>query len=645
MLQFSMRMRTFLLGVGLLSAVANAASVSLEKEPVVLGRTESVALTIKIDELPGTEARPLRLSVNVGSFGPIERVGPGTYRTVYLPPTTRFPQVALMAVWRETGPDAAIDFLRVPLYGMTQIPVSARPGSEVKVEIGTQEFGPVTVGASGRTVVPVVIPPGVPEAIINVKEKSNNVTKKHAKVDVPPYNRITMAVVPHALLANGKDPARIEVFYDLGGANLPADRLKLEASLGQAKFQHADRGRYVYRYVPPSGTTEKEARFEVSVTGDPVTRGSIPLELGLPPPQSVVVNTPDSALPSDGQSHAKVSVLVFDATGLGLPQQSVELTANGRPLTDLVYVGNGLYEATFVAPAVYPAGGLIQFQAKVARAGGALTGTANYQVLPQAVPTALNSELSPNPAIADGKSKARVTLDVRDAAGLPLLGAQLFLLPDTGVMSPLVETGEGRYQSEYTAPSDAATGEATVRVVDASGTFERKLQIPLRAGPSLLLGIRGGYTHSLGQLSGPRGGLDAWVPFHLGGSTLGVGLSATYGQAQQTVEDGVFSTRSSASIVPVIARLGYEFFASRRLSVHGGLGAQLTWVEVRSSALRTPAHAVRIGGLGFVSVGLTLGPGQLFAELAYAIAPVEHPDFRLNAGGATLEAGYRLGLF
>jgi hypothetical protein len=81
----------------LVSAQGWAASLSLERSPIVLGRTESVAVTFKVDEPAGTEDRPLRLSVNVGSFGEISRLGPGTYRAVYVPPATRFPQVALVA--------------------------------------------------------------------------------------------------------------------------------------------------------------------------------------------------------------------------------------------------------------------------------------------------------------------------------------------------------------------------------------------------------------------------------------------------------------------------------------------------------------------------------------------------------------------
>jgi len=124
--------RSCLLGFLLTAAGAPAATLTLDKEPVVLGRSESVTVTVHVDEPPGTADRPLRLAVNVGSFGEVTRAGPGAYRVVYVPPTTRFPQVALVAVWRETGPEAPIEFLRIPLYGIAKIPVRAPTPSSAR---------------------------------------------------------------------------------------------------------------------------------------------------------------------------------------------------------------------------------------------------------------------------------------------------------------------------------------------------------------------------------------------------------------------------------------------------------------------------------------------------------------------------------
>lgn len=645
-----------LLGVGrlvlltaVLTAQAHAASLSLDRGPVVLGKTESVGVTIRVDERPGTEERPLRLSVNVGSFGEVTRVGPGVYRAKYMPPTTRFPQVALVAAWRETGPDAPIEFLRIPLYGATKIDVSARPRSSVVVRTGLDEFGPVVTNARGNAVVPVLVPPNIPEATIHIKEKSGHVTTRKSVVAVPPYNRLTLALVPHALVANGEDWARLEVLYD-AGADVPPERIKLQPSLGTATLLRTERGgRYVYRYVPPAGTTAPSVSFRVGVEGDPIASAVATLSLGLPPAAAVTIAPPDKSLSCDGHSSAPVSVKVFDANGMGLPQQRVELFANGQPLQGLHYAGNGVYQARLVAPATYPAQGLVQLSAVVHRPGQeALTATANYQVLASPVPQSVHSQVTPSPLLADGSSRAMVSLDVRDGAGLPLTGAKLILLTHDGTVGPVTELGDGRYRAEYIAPSRVPPGgEALVKVVDASGTFEKAMSIPLRKRQRLLIGPRVGLTHSLGDLAGARLGLDLWAPLRLGDVHLALGASAMFQRAAQTVTDGsgALSSRSEATLVPVTVRLGYELVASRWASAHLGVGGVATWAKVRNSLNGYEPSRIDYGGLGFVAGALLLGPGQLFAELSYAYAPVEHPDFRLQAGGVGLGVGYRLGLF
>src|SRR6266568_4464825 len=91
----------------LVPAAAQSASLTVEDGPIVLGRTEQAMVVLEVEEPAGTEEQPIRLAVNVGSFGPVERVGPGRHRVCYTPPTTRHPQVALVA-WRRrrAGPCA-----------------------------------------------------------------------------------------------------------------------------------------------------------------------------------------------------------------------------------------------------------------------------------------------------------------------------------------------------------------------------------------------------------------------------------------------------------------------------------------------------------------------------------------------------------
>src|SRR3990172_1925611 len=145
-------------------STSSTSSISVDGDAVVLGRTESAKVLVRVDEHPAEDAPLLRLSVNVGSFSEPERVAPGQYRAVYVPPRTRFPQMALVAVWRETGPEARADFLRFPLFGTTRLAVKAPPGSAVSGKVGKDEFGPVAANAKGKAILPIVAPPGVRQA-------------------------------------------------------------------------------------------------------------------------------------------------------------------------------------------------------------------------------------------------------------------------------------------------------------------------------------------------------------------------------------------------------------------------------------------------------------------------------------------------
>ncbi|MBL8957622.1 MAG: hypothetical protein JNK82_43005 [Myxococcaceae bacterium] len=615
----------------------------MEKQPVLLGKTESVGVTITLDEPPGAEVRPLRVAVNVGSFSPVQRKGPGKYTTTYVPPATRFPQVALVAVWRETGAEAPIEFLRIPLYGSTKLPVGAKPGSEVTAEVGDLSFGPMKVDADGRVDVPISVPPGLRDVGVKVKDPRGGVGNKKIGIEVPPYNRVTAALVPHALVADGQGEARLDVFYDLGGADVPPSRIKVTASVGEARLEKADKGRYVYRYRPPSGATAANVEFTVSVSGDPTAKATATLKLGQPPPDKLVLRPPQSKLRADGVSKVKVEVIVFDEAGLGVANQPVRVAANGEGLGLPTYRGNGLYEFDWVAPAEFPPGGLVQFVATDDK----LQGAANYQLVAPSAPSEVTARVVPDPIPADGHTDAVVHLDVRDAAGLPLTGAKLLAVASHGTLGPLSEDGEGRYSAHLQAPSGVPDGKALIRVVDSTGTFEQKVELPMREDPKrLLIGVRGGFTHSLQELMGPRGGFDLSLSFRAGPVLLWLSALAQVGLAQQTVSDssGSLSTQSQLWFVPVQARLAAELWAGRRLSLQLGGGGGATWARYNTTltGLVSSAWGANVGG--FVALNLAAGPGHFFFEAGYTWAPVSGAGFRVEAGGVGLALGYRLGV-
>lgn len=632
-----------------MAARGGAASLQLEKAPLVLGQTESVGVTIEIDEAAGAELRPLRLAVNVGSFSPVQRLAAGKYRAIYTPPSTRFPQVALVAVWRETGPEAPIEFLRIPLYGSTKLPVGARRNSKVTVIIGEDHYGPVKVDADGQIDVPIIVPPGVLDAELRVREPNGNALTRRLPVDIPPYNRVTAALVPHAIVADGQAQARLDVLYDLAEAGMRESRIKVTASVGAVTFERATHGRFVYWYRPPAGVSASAVEFNVTVEGDSRSKAQARLKLGLTPAARVVVRPPAKALKADGVARDKVAVVVLDNEGLGLPDQKVALAANGVPLQGLRYQGNGIYEMEYVAPSAFPPGGLVQFTATAPAADGApLEGVANYLVSATALPRELSFRLTPSPIPADGRAGAELHLDVRDEAGLPLPGAHLVAVASHGTLGPLADDGQGRYHATYTAPASIPEGETLVRVVDSSGSFEQRIPVPMREDPRrFLIGLRGGFVHSLSDLYGARGGVDLSVPVRAGPVLLWFSVVGQVGYATQKLADatGQLSSSSELLFVPLTGRLAVELVATRRLALQLGAGGGVTWARYSTTLTGERTQAFGPSALGFVAGTLSVGPGHFFLELGYTWAPVSGAGFRAETGGVGAFLGYRLGVF
>jgi hypothetical protein len=630
------------------AGAARAASLQLD-DAVVLGRTESVAVVLRVDEPPGAEAKPLRLSVNVGSFSEPVRVGPGKYRAVYVPPPTRFPQVALVAVWRESGPDAPIEFLRIPLFGATRLRVTAAPGAAVRARVGVDEFGPVRTNRRGQAEIPIVVEPGVTRCEVVISERGAAPVTRRLPVEVPPYNRLTAALVPHAVVSDGRGRVRLDVLYDLGGADVPPERIQVKASVGSVSLRRASRGRYSYDFVPPRGSGAAAATFSISVVGDPAAAATAEVVLGLPPPAQVVVTPPRERVTAGGGATATATVVVLDAAGMGLAGMQLSASANGQTLPPAVDAGGGRYEIPYRAPATYPPGGLVQFQVTATGPGGArAAGSANWQLDAAPIPGSVTARVVPDPVPADGRTAARVTFDLRDAAGMPLPRAELVALASHGTLGKVTERGDGLYETTYLAPPSLPDGEAVLRVVDGTGRFERTLPLPLRLAPRrVLLGLGGGYTRSPGAASGVRARADVWVPFRMGGALLGAGATVGYGSAERTVSDvtGALRSVTRATFVPVSLRVGYEALAGRRASLTIGTGAVAAFASFESTLTSTTEAGWGGGLVAFAAAGLALGPGQALVEASYSFAAVETESYRIDPGGLAATFGYRLGVF
>jgi hypothetical protein len=78
----------------------------------------------------------------------------------------------------------------------------------VKILIGDRVFGPVNSGPRGQARVPVVVPPNVTVAAVEVTDRANLKSRKRIQINQPTYNELVMAINP---LSSGSSVPRFRV--------------------------------------------------------------------------------------------------------------------------------------------------------------------------------------------------------------------------------------------------------------------------------------------------------------------------------------------------------------------------------------------------------------------------------------------------
>lgn len=172
---------------------------STSPSPLVLGEPGPFRVVLSgLEPSPVGEAGgqgTLQADVNVGRVLKVERSGEDVVVS-YEPPRLRAPQMLCLALWRDSGPEARIHIVRVPMLGRTRLPVRTRMQSTVVVRVGKRTFGPTPTGWKGRVRIPVQVPPGVTRARVTVTDRAKLTTHKTVAIRRRRYNQLTMAISP-----------------------------------------------------------------------------------------------------------------------------------------------------------------------------------------------------------------------------------------------------------------------------------------------------------------------------------------------------------------------------------------------------------------------------------------------------------------
>ncbi len=646
-------------------------SLTLEVDPsvIVLGETREAVLTLSTSGDSGD--KPLQGSVNVGTLGEIEEIEPGLHRIVYTPPDRRFPQTAIVALWRDTGPDAPLFFFRLPLVGTARVPIQTRSGASVTVEVEGESFGPFEADRAGRVEARLKVPPGVRLGTVTAVGTDGQATSQKLDLGSPPFNRLTLAAVPSAVPADGVSEARIHLFHDSHGVGeVSADRIRIKASEGLvSEILHRGGPLYQASFTAPLGMTPGEVSLGASVQNDRASTASVSLRVMPQSIADIAVAASVSQLVADGMSSAKLAVSVTDGLGIGIEGLDIEAIVQPEHLdaeTRLEEIGGGEYSVEVLPARFDPPADAKQALIRV-RAGEEF-GQAELLVLPWEV-ASIRVEPELIRLTAQGRSAAMIRVRAFDSHDRPLDHLLPRLEASAGTIGSSERAEEGGYVARYLSPVWSyrvrATGRASPPVRDETirivvGNKEAEAVVRLTAGvreawiPKTFLELGGGYRSNIDHLAGAQGSLHAGVHliserrFSLGGGFwLGPSLQRGEWEVVGFGEDDGWAEATLMS-VPILATCSGQFRPDPwGIGFEGGAGLMMVPGQLELARGEDvsvdgvlPAWGARLW------IGRYAGAGHLTLAITYVHALQERgrdrPDVTGQLGGFGGSLGYRI---
>ena len=323
---------------------ANPAEVVLTQDP-----SSAITFTVTDDNGAPLDGLDLRAAANVGQVQAVAAAGGGNYSAVYVPPSTPFPQVALISVWDANDPERVFGFFRINLVGKVDYPVDARaPGVTLIFTVGENTFPPVVSDATGRASVPIMVPPGVRYAQVELIQPTGARSTQQIDLQVPAFNRLVLGGAPVFLPSDGQSTALIRIFA-VDGKGRPADGQNLSLSTSQGKISQAKflgNGLYEAEYMAPWLDAAGTATISAALVGEEASSNDS-IDLGLEPAPAIAISLvadPAQVTPDD----SKVTLTARLVDDKGQPargKQGVEFRTAEGPLTSVKSLGKAAFSA------------------------------------------------------------------------------------------------------------------------------------------------------------------------------------------------------------------------------------------------------------------------------------------------------------
>jgi hypothetical protein len=553
-------------------AAALALALSAQPSPMRLG--EDLRAKVRIE----CAAEP-SLAASIGRIEGLKRTGAASWEADFVPPDEELPQVALLTA--VAGGD--VGFLAIPLWAEGDAVVKTRPGGRITVEIGSRTFGPVIADANGQALVPVVVPPGVPNA-------------RHGKRLIPLGVAPTRTVhVAFGEAGHRADQAQNVAVYAVAvtaqGDPRPAAPIRLQASRGVlGAMKELQPGLYQAWLSLPEGPPGP-VRVTAVLDDAPAFVARAALTLGGGPADRIKV-TADRERISAQDPHAVLHVSARDARG-NAPGEMLRFEASAGEV-HATSTAPGEWDLALALPSSFAGLAWVEVRAVGAQAAAAkrldlVPGPAEVVIFANATAT----------VVADGESPLRLAMELRDRYGNAVQGVRPEVTAEEGQAQ--VEEREGTLYASYVPPLRREPGATVISARAGPAVGSARLTL-LPALKPLALGAKAGMLSNFSGFSAPLLGVEAGFRTAAFGAQLGFSLEADYVHREQ-------SELLSAGGADVLARSRLELaLLHASVAWRHALGTRdLVWVAAGPSAAAYWSTVSVAGGAS--QRGFAIAPG------------------------------------
>jgi len=659
----------------LLPASPRAADLNVQLEvpatPQLIhpGKQLAIPITVRDHTGWGVPGQKLTLGASAGTFGDLTDLGKGNYRAVYRMPGSRYPQAVILAAKLPGQPPVWKALL---LQSRTSLPVNtSKPHVMVTLSLGGRQYGPHQTDAEGRVTIPVNVRPGETEARAVAVDEFGNRTTRKVDIPVPRSSRLLGLPERKTLVADGKD--RVDIYliaiHPNGSPKQNASFIAFKKAGQVSRAMKLDPGVYRLRYSAPDRLDPSLGKLTLALKSDPrQSRQNFLFALTTGRPDKIVAQAQPKNLFADGKSKATIQMRIFDHAGHPVSGMQPQLTCSAGVPGPVSEPGEGEYRASLTSPS-QPVERVRCRITVLAGEGEPIQEWVEIGIV-ELVPATIHARCDAAELLADGTSRTRIEVEIRDQRGDPLDGAEIRTRAATGVLGAASSGSRGHYHFSYTAPRIMQDGRVRISVEAGSGDslVTDHLIISLRAPPPpprplpwLSLAPWAGVTTNFGRLTSAAFSLEGTLRLPFAREHLYLGLEGGYRFGRQTVESGIAETSLETRLeyLPLHLALVYKLSPQSDFTPYAGAGGGLEFVQwtLSTGTLSTErGHQILAGAVAWLGAELRLGPGALFVQARYLYAwlsdrsAVEQTNrlggslIKGNIGGLELGGGYRLDL-